>query len=453
MSCETIALPLTAPQYGMWAAQQLDPGNPCFWTAEAVEFVGELNEDALRAAVTETLAACDALHMRYFLKDAQVAQQPDLSREIDFSTHDFSGTDPTGVLAHGWMQRDLRCAPDLEHGPLFRTALLKLGPQRHLWYLRAHHIALDGFAYLLLIKRVAQVYSAQCAGVASPQSRDWSLQPVVAEELAYRGSPDYTCDRAFWQLQFAGMRPPVTLAPLRPPAETTRSQRHVLPFHAYAAWQASARACGVDWAAWLVAVIAAWMQQRSGADEVSLGLLVMNRLGSAALCVPCMGMNVLPLRIPIDRGQPFDTFARRVAELLREARRHQRYNYEWMREDCGLAGTYRQLYGPVLNLMPFDRAFTFAGLVSRALPVSVGSVEDLDITVSPLADGVRFDFEANPAAYSAATLRAHHATLLQSLGNVVARADAAIRDLFVASAISDCGRLELSADDAIEVAA
>lgn len=423
-------LALTAPQYGMWAAQQLDPGNPSFWTAEAIELVGELDESALRVAVTETLAACDALHMRYQRRGGEVVQQPDCSRDIDFPTRDFSA-DPAGVLAHGWMQRDLMHAPDLERGPLFGTALLKLGPQRHLWYVRAHHIALDGFAYLLLIKRVAQVYSALCAGVDPPEPRDWSLQPVVTEAFAYRSSSDYSRDRVFWQQQFAGMRTPVTLAPLRPPADTSRSQRHLLPVEAYAAWQASARACGVDWAAWLVAVIAAWMQQRSGADEVSLGLLVMNRLGSAMLSIPCMGMNVLPLRIVVDRGQTFDAFARYVAGLLREARRHQRYNYECMREDQGLAGTHRQLYGPVLNLMPFDRAFTFAGLVSRALPVSVGSVEDLDITVSPLANAVRFDFEANPDAYSAAGLRAHHATLLQSLGNVLACPDAPIRDLFV----------------------
>ncbi len=56
-----------------------------------------------------------------------------------------------------------------------------------------------------------------------------------------------------------------------------------------------------------------------------------------------------------------------------------------MRIDAGLEGSHRQLYGPVLNLMPFDRGFVFDGLRSRAHPVPAGPVDDLYITVSPLA--------------------------------------------------------------------
>src|SRR5690606_26533590 len=85
---------------------------------------------------------------------------------------------------------------------------------------------------------------------------------------------------------------------------------------------------------------------------------------------------------------------------------------------AGLEGSHRQLYGPVLNLMPFDRGFLFDGLRSCAHPVSVGPVDDLDITVSPLADGMRFDIDANPLAYGEATLQAHHAALLALIATV-----------------------------------
>jgi len=430
------SLALTGPQYGMWAAQRLDPDSPSLWTAEAVELDGELDLDALRAAVLETLRACDALHMRYRegegglvqggLVQSGLVQSLDPARSVELPWIDVSAAaDPWGE-ALAWMRDDLARRADLAQCPLFASTLIKLGPHRHLWHLRAHHIALDGFAYLLLIHRVAELYSAARGARAAAPARDWSLAPVVAEDAAYRQSPRCDQDRAFWVGRFAGAGEPVTLGPKCAPDDSARSLRRLLPAAKYQAWQSAARASGADWASWLVAAIAAWMHLRSGAREVALGLLVMNRLGSAALGVPCMAMNVVPLRIAIDPAQGFDVLVRGVAAELRALRPHQRYNYEWLRGDLGLADSHAQLYGPVLNLMPFDRGFVFDGLRSRAHPVSVGSVEDLDITVSPLPDGLRLDLEANPRAYPADVLAAHQAALLALLDAAIAMPQASL---------------------------
>ncbi|WP_363797142.1 condensation domain-containing protein [Lysobacter firmicutimachus] len=422
-------LGLTGPQYGMWAAQQLDPDSPSLWTAEAVELEGELDVEALQAAVTQTLRACDALHMRYRDGASGLIQALDPARCVEWPSIDFSTAADPWSEALGWMHKDLARRADLTQGPLFASALLRLGPQRHLWYLRVHHIALDGFAYLLLIHRVAELYSAAVGGPAASAARDWSLAPVVAEDAAYRRSARCAEDRAFWLGRFQGAGEPVTLGRKCAPDAAAHSLRHLLPPAQYPAWQAAARAAGADWASWLVAAIAAWMHARSGAREIALGLLVMNRLGSAALGVPCMAMNVVPLRIALDPGQSFDALVREVAGELRALRPHQRYNYEWLRGDLGLADSHAQLYGPVLNLMPFDRGFVFDGLRSRAHPISVGSVEDLDITVSPLPDGLRLDLEANPQAYPAKVLEAHQAALLNLLDAVIARPDTSLATL------------------------
>lgn len=405
-------LPLTGPQLGMWAAQQIDPDSPSLWTAEAVELNGPLDEAALEAAIREALTACDALHMRYQAHDGEVVQYPHESRRVVIGREDFVDCDAPWDSAWRWMRDDLLRPADLAKRPLFATALVRLGAQRHLWYLRAHHIALDGFAYLLLIHRVAELYSAAIGGRAAAPARDWSLAPVVAEEAQYRASDAFARSREFWLQRCACAAEPVTLGPKCAPDDSARSSHLSLPAGEHLRWHNAARALGVDWSAWLIAAVFAWMRGRSGADEISLGLLVMNRLGSAALSVPCMGMNVVPLRLRLQAQWSFAELARAVAAELRELRPHQRYNYEWLRQDLGLGDSYAQLYGPVLNLMPFDRGFVFDGLSSRAHPVSVGSVEDLDLTVSPLADSVRFDIEANPQAYDAATLQAHHRALL-----------------------------------------
>lgn len=420
-------LPLTAPQYGMWSGQQLDPDSPSFWTGEAIELEGDVDRARLEAAITATLTECDALHMRY-RSDGHAVMQTRAPTEVDVRLLDFSLSGDAWSNAWAWMLAELQASPDLGRGPLFGTALLRLGPRRHLWFLRAHHIALDGFGYLLLIHRVAQRYSSR--GHASTSAR-WSLQPVIEEEARYRACDQHARDRAFWRDELVGLGTPATLSPPAAPDDRSRSQRCRLPLSTYAQWQAAARGCGVDWSAWLLAAVVAWMYARSGAEDISLGLLVMNRLGSAALGVPCMAMNVVPLRLRVTPTMRFAALAQETVAALRRLRPHQRYNYEWLRADFGLEGGHQQLYGPVVNLMPFDRGFVFEDLVSRAHPVSVGSVEDLDLTVSPLVDGLRFDIEANPRAYDEATLREHHAALLTTIAEAMALPDASLATLAI----------------------
>ncbi len=420
------ALPLTGPQQGMWAAQRLDPDSPSLWTAEAVELNGELDLPALEAAIAEAVRACDALHMRYALEQGRPVQrlQP---RRASIVREDFSACADPWKQARAWMDQDLLQRPELGRRPLFATAVIALSPRRHLWYLRAHHIALDGFAYLLLIHRVAELYSARVEGRTPPPARDWSLQPAIAEEADYRESDQYARDREFWHHCLADAGEPPTLGRKCAPADRALCERVLLPGREFERWQAAARALGVDWAAWLIAAILAWMHARCGERELSLGVLAMNRLGSVALAVPCMAMNVVPLRLRVEPEQDFATLARRTAAALRALRPHQRYNYDWLRAGLGLQDSHAQLYGPVVNLMPFDRRFTFSGLDSRAHPISVGAVEDLDITVSPTPHGLRLDVQANPNAYDPTGLRAHHQALLALLDDVCV--DAAERPL------------------------
>ncbi|XLM21703.1 hypothetical protein MKD33_07065, partial [Chromobacterium piscinae] len=91
---------------------------------------------------------------------------------------------------------------------------------------------------------------------------------------------------------------------------------------------------------------------------------------------------------------------------LRAIRPRQRYRYEWLRGDLSRLDGGQRLFGPVLNLMPFDRRAPFAGLESRIRPISAGPVEDLSINLSLLNTEWRLSLEAHPDAYPAERLDA-----------------------------------------------
>ncbi|KAE9713783.1 hypothetical protein GP712_27215, partial [Escherichia coli] len=85
-----------------------------------------------------------------------------------------------------------------------------------IWYQRIHHIAIDGFAFSLIARRVAEVYSALSQGTPVPPQTFGALHDVVQEESTYRQSNRYEADRAFWKNRFADQPEIVSLAELAP---------------------------------------------------------------------------------------------------------------------------------------------------------------------------------------------------------------------------------------------
>ncbi|MFC4158682.1 amino acid adenylation domain-containing protein [Chitinimonas lacunae] len=427
-------LPLSAAQYGIWLGQQLDPASPAYLTAEAIELRGALDEAAFLAAVRRTLDRCEALHMRYRSDGESVWQTHEPRHDWPLPCPDLSAAASPWQAAQDWMSADLAQPVDLADGPLFATALLRLGPERHLWYLRIHHVACDGFGYTLLSRRVAALYAALRQGVAAPADPEWRLAPVVEEDRRYQESAAAERDRAFWLAQASDTPAPFTLAPPATIAHTVRRRHGALTPALQARWQEAAAAAGVDWAAWLIAAIAAWLHREGGTRELTLGLPVMGRLGSVALTIPCMAMNIVPLHLRVDPAGSLSDLARHTAAAMKALRPHQRYRYERLRHDLGLVGSSRRLFGPVINLMPFDRPLDFGGLEALSHPVSAGPVEDLSITVAVRADGIRLDFEANPDAYDAARLDQARETLIEALDRLTAAPDRPIGDVLGAAA-------------------
>jgi amino acid adenylation domain-containing protein len=383
-----------------------------------VELTGELDAGAFENAVRQAVAECDALHQCFFSAGEQAWQR--------YKRHDSWVLDKLGLdetAAQAWMQHDLRQTADLAGGPLFASALLQIAPQRTLWYLRVHHVALDGFGYVLLAQRVAALYSALVTGQTPPLPRPAGLAPVVAEDAAYLSSAAYEKNRDFWTAHLRDAPPPVLLAAPAAASHDVLRQRASLPVHSVARWNAVAEAAGTDWSAVLIAAFGAWLHAQTGASDLTIGLPVMGRLGSVALGVPCMAMNIIALRLQLDPSMTLMALARVAAAELRTVRPHQRYRYEHLKRDLGHAGGRRRLFGAVINIMPFDRPPAFGPLAACTHPVSAGPVEDLALTIAPRADGVRCDLEANPAAYAMARVQALHTSFMRLFDALLAAPD------------------------------
>lgn len=417
-----VTLPLTAAQSGVWHAQTRDPLSPAQNTAEYLEIDGPLDPEVFAEALRRVTAETDALRVRVESGEAGPRQYLSAAVEPGPVVRDLRDAPRPYRRAEEWMRADLAEPFDLAAGPLFRHALLRVGEARWLWYVRIHHLLMDGFGHTLLARRTAEVYTALARGAAPGPRTFGSLADVVAEDAAYRSSGAFEADRAYWSEAF-GDRPEVPRLAGRGTLPSRTFLRRTSHLQAPAA-QGVRELAGRSRATWpdvLIAAQALYTSRATGRREVVLGLPMMGRLGSVSLRVPGLVMNVLPLRLTVRPDRTFAELVGQVVRGVREVRRHQRYRYEDIRRDLRLLDEGRGLVGPLVNVMAFDYALDFAGAPVRAGNLSTGPVEDLTVNIYDRGDGrgLRIDHDGNPALYDEAALAAHHERFLDLVERLV----------------------------------
>lgn len=379
MNARSDVLPLSAAQAGIWWGQQLDPTSPLYNTAEALEIEGPLDVPAFLAALQTVLAGCEALHRRFVAHGDTAEQHACVPPEPCTASLDWRGRADARAAMWTWIAEDLRRPVDLAVGPLYRSVLFTLADDHHVWLLRAHHIALDGFAFSLLRERLWQHYRALVQGSAPPRPVEIGLRDVIAEDQAYAASPDHAADRAFWCTWLADQPCAVSFARTSANAGP-EVHRHRMPLAD--TWPPPApAACKTSWPELVMATVAAALHDTHDHDDLVLGLPMMGTMGSLALRVPCMSMNIVPLRIRWRATSSLATRVEAIGASLRRLRPHARYRYEQLRRDLRRVGGGRRLFGPVLNILPWGQPRAPAGLRCTLHPISAGPVEDLSIAV------------------------------------------------------------------------
>src|SRR5690606_10850020 len=97
-----------------------------------------------------------------------------------------------------------------------------------------------------------------------------------------------------------------------------------------------------------------------------------------------------------------------VSKQLMRARRHGRYRSEQLRRDLGLVGGSRRLYGPLINMQPFDLPPTIPGLDVTLNILGAGAVDDITFTFRGDAlSALLMEVDSNPTLYSAEATKAH----------------------------------------------
>ncbi|UUU36218.1 amino acid adenylation domain-containing protein [Streptomyces sp. CA-210063] len=415
----------SAAQRSMWFGQRLDGGGAAYNVGEYTEIHGPVDPDLLRTAVRQVVDATETLRSRFAADDDGVRL---------FVDADTEGRGPGGILpvvdaggadaAREWMAGDFATPFDLDRGPLFRYALLRLAGDHWIWYQAYHHIAVDGFSCSLIARRVADAYTALVAGTPhSPPPAP--LAPLLAADEAHRTSERYQRDRAHWTRALADRPDPVGLT-ARPPHVAGRFLRRTghLPEPAGDLVHSAAERAGTRWSRVVLAATAAYLHRLTGARDIVLGLAVTARESETELSTPGMASNVLPLRLSVRPDTPAVDLVRQAARATRDLLAHQRHRGEELCRELDWPQGGRRFFGPVVNIMAFGPELRFGGHPTTRHNLSTGPVEDLAVNVYDRADGegIRVDLDASPEHYTDAELTAHHRRFVRFLEQFAAAA-------------------------------
>nr|CBL94655.1 ACMS II [Streptomyces iakyrus] len=388
-------LPLLAAQREIWFAEQrLSDGNSVYQVGEYVDVQGEFDREIFERALRSVVAGLDTVHSRFHQDRSRVAQTIDPDRPWELRAVDLSGADDPQAEADAWMRRELSRPTDLTDGPLFRFAVLRLGPERHLWYQNYHHIAMDAYGSALVSRRVAEVYTALTEGRDPGPHPFGSLRELADEDAAYRSAPDFRQDRDFWLGQLGGRPAPSPLVSRsRGAAAGFRSVTRWLSEERFDAVRGTARSVRVPWPVVVTAAVALHVQRRTGDENVLLAFPLSARASQLARQTPANLANVLPLPLTVRPDMTVTALLEHVAEQMAAAVAHQRYRGVDLQRDLGMKHATSLL--PVVNVIshPYDLRFGAARGTMRNL--SSGLVGNLLFMIWDRQDGQGLQIDVN----------------------------------------------------------
>ncbi|MFM8277089.1 MAG: amino acid adenylation domain-containing protein, partial [Cyanobium sp.] len=415
--------PLSTPQREIWFDQMLHDGVPLYniggyvdlpWRIEPVLFEQAVNllvrrHDSLRLQLTAERDE-DGLPLQTFV-DPWPVRVPVV---------DVSGEADPEAAAQAFMRRRFEEPFTLEGQPLFRYDLLKLAEDHYHWLLQYHHLSIDGWGVALLNRSLAEIYSdlvrsgdsennvMRASGLEAP-----SYSAYIADDRAYVESPKFEQQRSFWQGHHPQAPKPLLTAFYRRQFTGalvgSRCEAMVLPRDFYNRLGSLGQDHGASLFHVLLAALYVYFVRIGQADEVTIGLPVLNRANGAYKQTAGLFANQSPVRFACGRHLSFAELLGKINATLKTVYRHQRFPASQIRRAAGVPPSCPRLFDLALSYENHDYQSGFSGIDGHFTAL-LHSWEQtpLQIFVRDFyADSdVRIDFVFNQAYFSVPEIRA-----------------------------------------------
>ncbi|MGB3122283.1 MAG: amino acid adenylation domain-containing protein, partial [Pseudomonas sp.] len=313
---------LSYAQQRMWFLWQLDPASGAYNLPGAVRLTGALNFSAMEQAFASLVARHETLRT-VFQRQAderlvQVAVEPSLAIDhLDLSA--WAPAEREQAVNDAATRQSL-LPFDLEHGPLLRVQVLKLGEQQHVLLLTLHHIVSDGWSMNVLIDEFIRCYDAHDRN-ETPQLPPLPIQysDYALWQRRWLEAGEQARQLEYWQARLGDEHPVLELPTDRPrPAMPSyQGTRHNFAIDAELATQlrSCAKKHNVTLFMLLLGAFNVLLHRYTGQGDIRIGVPIANRNRSEVEGLIGFFVNTQVLRTELT-GQT------RIAELLQGIKEH-----------------------------------------------------------------------------------------------------------------------------------
>ncbi|MEU5051464.1 amino acid adenylation domain-containing protein [Streptomyces sp. NPDC021096] len=328
-------IPLSYAQQRLWLLNRLDGTGATYNVPMALRLTGDLDLEALRAALADVVGRHETLRTLY----PEVRGVPhQLVREAAGAAPRTALVDTAEDRLPGALAEAAGRGFDLTRDLPLRATVFRLGPTEHVLLLVLHHIACDGTSLAPLARELATAYRARRSGAAP----DWRPLPVQyadytlwqREVLGEEDDPQGLGARqlAYWRAALAGMPQELALPADRPrPAVAGHRGGTVtadLDARLHRRLRELARESGATPFMVLQAGLAALLTRLGAGTDIPVGTPVAGRDDEALDDLVGFFVNTLVLRTDTSGDPAFGDLVRRVRQTALAAYAHQDVPFE-----------------------------------------------------------------------------------------------------------------------------
>jgi amino acid adenylation domain-containing protein len=385
-------LPLSFAQERLWFVDRLEPGSPVYHMPLHYRLTGSLDADALRRALAEVVRRHESLRTSLPFTGEAPVQRIAASVDVELPIHDLRDVADEAerdAAAERLIGEVSNRAFDLERGPLFRAALVRMADDEHLLVVTLHHVIADGWSIGVLWSELSAIYTAFVEGQPSPLSElpvqygdfaQWQRGWLTGDELERQ--------LAYWRRRLAGAPPLLELPTDRPRPAVQTYVGAEAAIHLEGADAEAIRALGRREGSTLFMVLLAAMNvvfsRLAGQDDVVIGTPIAGRTRAETEGMIGLFLNSLALRTDLSGEPTFRQLLRRVREATLEAYAHQDLPFERILEELSpeRSLSHSPLFQVMLNLANFGEGdVSLPGIEVQGIVTDAALASKFDLTL------------------------------------------------------------------------
>ncbi|NLD46649.1 MAG: amino acid adenylation domain-containing protein, partial [Clostridiaceae bacterium] len=426
--------PLSSAQSRLFTLSQMDKDSTMYNEAGMLVIEGSLDISKFENAFKQLIQRHESLRTSFHIIDEQNVQK--IHENVDFRV-EYSEADEIEL---DMIARNFVRPFQLDSAPLIRVGLVKVSENKHVMMVDTHHIAADGYTYVVLLQEFSKLYKGEKLDDLDIQYKDFA---IWHNELLK--SDSLKSQEEFWFKEYGSGKEeiPVLNLPVdfNRPAVMDFAGDKVISSRGKEFLEKLRTFAAKEKATLYIVLLAAYnvlLSKYSGQEDIIVGGITTGRELRELKNTAGMFVNTLALRNKPEQFKTFGEFVREVRKNFFSAYENQDYPFECLVEKLGLSRDISRnpLFDTMFVAEGFDNysEISVEGLSFKPYVFKQNSAKfDIMLTCEEKNDTIDFIFEYRTSLFKKQSIEklAQHFTSL--IDNLIDHWDAKISEVEILS--------------------